>query len=106
VSCLSCKSALESNWLFCPHCGHKASLQRHATGEVRTGFSSGSYGMGVRSQILELAVRQAMVGGPWKEQCAHAMATNSISADEVETEVRRRQSFGSFYSSSMHPSAV
>jgi hypothetical protein len=52
---------------------------------------SGSYGTGVRAQVFEVIVRQALAGAPWKEICAGPMQVNNISPDEVEQEVKRRQ---------------
>ncbi|HEY9787363.1 MAG TPA: hypothetical protein V6D17_18380 [Candidatus Obscuribacterales bacterium] len=52
---------------------------------------SGSYGSGVRSQVFEVIVRQALAGAPWKEICAGPMQVNNIRAEEVEEEVRRRR---------------
>lgn len=56
-----------------------------------SGSSSGSYGSGVRAQVFEVIVRQALAGAPWREICAGPMQVNNISADEVEAEVKRRQ---------------
>lgn len=56
------------------------------------GQQSGSYGMGVRQQVFEVIVRQALAGAPWREICAGPMQVNNISPDEVEAEVKRRQS--------------
>jgi hypothetical protein len=52
---------------------------------------SGSYGTGVRAQVFEVIVRQALAGAPWREICAGPMQVNNISPDEVEAEVKRRQ---------------
>lgn len=51
----------------------------------------GSYGSGVRAQVFEVIVRQALAGAPWREICAGPMQVNNISPDEVESEVKRRQ---------------
>lgn len=53
--------------------------------------SSGSYGMGVRQQVFEVVVRQAIAGAPWQEICAGPMSVNNILPEEVEAEVARRQ---------------
>jgi hypothetical protein len=53
--------------------------------------AAGSYGSGVRAQVFEVIVRQALAGAPWREICAGPMQVNNISADEVEAEVKRRQ---------------
>ncbi|MBK9770046.1 MAG: hypothetical protein IPP57_04320 [Candidatus Obscuribacter sp.] len=55
--------------------------------------TSGSYGSGVRAQVFEVIVRQALAGAPWREICAGPMQVNNISPDEVEVEVKRRQEF-------------
>lgn len=52
---------------------------------------SGSYGSGVRAQVFEVIVRQALAGAPWREICAGPMQVNNISPEEVEAEVKRRQ---------------
>lgn len=52
---------------------------------------SGSYGSGVRAQVFEVIVRQALAGAPWREICAGPMSVNNISPDEVESEVKRRE---------------
>ncbi len=51
----------------------------------------GSYGSGVRAQVFEVIVRQALAGTQWREICAVPMQSNNISPDEVEAEVKRRQ---------------
>jgi len=60
---------------------------------VTTPFSTGagSYGSGVRAQVFEVIVRQALAGAPWREICAGPMQVNNITPDEVEAEVKRRQ---------------
>lgn len=50
----------------------------------------GKFGAGVREQVLEVIVRQALAGAPWREICAGPMHVNNITAQEVEDEVRRR----------------
>lgn len=50
-------------------------------------FDSGS---GLRQQVFEVIVRQAMIGAPWREICAGPMLVNRIAEAEVEAEVRRR----------------
>ena len=64
--------------------------QRPATAGFSSG--SGSYGSGVRAQVFEVIVRQALAGAPWREICASPMQVNNISPEEVEAEVKRRQS--------------
>jgi hypothetical protein len=50
-----------------------------------------SYGEGVRSQVFEVIVRQAIAGAPWREICAGPMEVNGIRPEEIEEEVARRQ---------------
>jgi hypothetical protein len=87
MGCANCRNALQSNWLFCPFCGHKAAaVQQTVSADSR----AGSYGAGVRAQIFELAVRQALSGGAWRQTCASAMKSNNITPEEVEAEAIRR----------------
>jgi hypothetical protein len=55
------------------------------------GAGPGSYGSGVRAQVFEVIVRQALAGAPWREICAGPMQVNNITPEEVEQEVKRRQ---------------
>jgi len=50
-----------------------------------------SYSAGVRAQVFEVIVRQAMAGAPWREICAGPMQVNNISAEDVEAECNRRR---------------
>jgi hypothetical protein len=47
--------------------------------------------MGVRQQVFEVIVRQAIAGAPWREICAGPMQVNNITEQEVEQEIVRRQ---------------
>ncbi len=49
-----------------------------------------SFGEGVRAQVFEVIVRQAIAGAPWREICAGPMAVNNIKPEDVEMEVYRR----------------
>ena len=49
---------------------------------------------GVRMQVFEVVVRQAVLGVPWKEMCAGPMSVNGITVEEVEQELKRRQALG------------
>lgn len=53
---------------------------------------SGRFGSAVRAQVLEVIVRQAIAGVPWREICMGPMQVNRISVQEVEEEIRRRGS--------------
>ncbi len=101
MNCINCKNILARDWLFCPFCGHNAPTAQSSVAVADK--RSGSYGTGVRSQLMELAVKQAMNGGAWRESCAGILASNQIAIEEVEFEVRRRQSLGEFFS--QHPIA-
>jgi hypothetical protein len=60
---------------------------------VATGMTAAraAYGEGVRKQVFEVIVRQAMAGAPWKEICAGPMKVNNIAVAEVQAEVARRE---------------
>lgn len=45
----------------------------------------------IREQILEIIVRQALAGAPWREICKGPMEVNDISVEEVELNVLYRQ---------------
>ncbi len=104
MNCEKCESELLSTWLFCPACsaatGNSASIGK-AFSDIITKLAGagarlpasvgGGYGEGVRRQVFEVIVRQAMVGAPWREICAGPMQVNSITAEEIEEELRRRR---------------
>ncbi len=52
------------------------------------------YGAGVRAQVFEVIVRQALAGAPWQEICRGPMQVNNISIEEVEEEVQKRRGGG------------
>jgi hypothetical protein len=72
-----------------PAKGKSSSQERDKSKDFVPG--SGSYGIGVRAQVFEVIVRQALAGAPWKEICAGPMQVNNINADDIEDEVRRRR---------------
>lgn len=47
---------------------------------------------GIRAQIFEVIVRQALAGAPWREICANPMRVHGLTVDDVEAEVQRRRS--------------
>lgn len=49
-----------------------------------------SYGEGVRAQVFEVIVRQALAGAPWREICAGPMKVNAITEYDVYNELARR----------------
>lgn len=53
--------------------------------------ANGKYGKGVRQQVFEVIVRQAMAGAPWKQICKGPMEINNISEQEIELELSRRK---------------
>lgn len=55
-----------------------------------TNSDGSKYGAGVRSQVFEVIVRQAIAGAPWQEICQGPMQVNNITIEEVEEELRRR----------------
>ena len=63
-----------------------------AVASAATAFSP--YGAGVRQQVFEVIVRQAMAGAPWQEICKGPMAVNSITEDQIKAEVIKRRLVG------------
>jgi hypothetical protein len=55
------------------------------------GGIAGAYGSGVRAQVFEVIVRQALAGAPWKEICRGPMQVNNISEADIEKEMERRK---------------
>lgn len=74
-----------------PEPSNQAVPKPQATGTISAINGTGSYGSGVRAQVFEVIVRQALAGAPWREICAGPMSVNNISAEEVEGEVKRRE---------------
>lgn len=96
IECFNCAKKLESDWNFCPGCGKQVqAVENSSKGSAAPGppeFPGSSYSKaGVRTQVFEVVVRQAMNGAPWREICAGPMAINNISEQQIEEEVRRRQ---------------
>ena len=60
------------------------------TGEPVANSAFSAYGAGIRKQVFELVVQQALTGASWREVCATHMRINLISPQEVEQEVQRR----------------
>ena len=54
-------------------------------------LAAGSYGAGVRQQVFEVIVRQAIAGAPWQEICKGPMEVNRITEAEVKQEVALRK---------------
>lgn len=46
-----------------------------------------SFGERIKEQVLEVVIRQAIAGAPWKEICQGPMAVNNISDEEVQLHV-------------------
>ncbi len=89
MQCHHCDQAIELNWLFCPSCG--VSLETAKEKPPRPSIPDDGYKKGVRGQVLEVIVRQALKGAPWREICVGPMQVNNITTTEVEEEVRRRR---------------
>jgi uncharacterized Zn finger protein (UPF0148 family) len=49
-----------------------------------------THGAGVRKQVFEVIVRQAIAGAPWREICEGPMKVNGIDPEDIEAEVARR----------------
>jgi hypothetical protein len=119
MRCSICDLPLKPEWKFCPDCGYNApGWDEHMLPLFDDGEASGSftltvggqqhqpqiqgniesfappvapYGNGVRAQVFEVIVRQALAGAPWREICEGPMFVNKITHEEVEAEVRRRR---------------
>jgi len=59
--------------------------------DIKTANTGGITIGGVRKQVLEVIVRQALIGAPWQEICAGPMAANNITVEEVEAVVVERK---------------
>lgn len=71
--------------------GSNQSVFSAAFSQARSG---GAFGSGVRAQVFEVIVRQAIAGAPWREICAGPLQVNNISEREIEAEVRKRRGMG------------
>lgn len=90
--CEDCGEMVRIESRVCRFC--KATFEQRPTiarsiSEARAAMNS--YGAGVRSQVFEVIVRQAMAGAPWRQICAGPMKVNNIHPDEIEAEVNRRR---------------
>ena len=114
MKCENCTNGLQPDWYFCPLCGTSAhqglspSRMNLTDEEMSNSFNKpmvssaekvpstgkGSFGSGVRAQVFEVIVRQAIAGAPWHQICAGVMQVNQITTDEVEEEIRRRRGGG------------
>lgn len=74
-----------------PQIPNRPSSSSTAITTPMAGPGLGSYGSGVRAQVFEVIVRQALAGAPWQDICSGPMQVNNISPEEVEAEVKRRQ---------------
>ena len=74
----------------------KAESENFSESDAQYGFSTqaGSFGSGVRQQVFEVVVRQAMAGAAWQQICAGPMQVNNITPEEVQAEVDRRIALG------------
>lgn len=106
MNCPHCRREAQIDWSFCPGCGK--SLESASTDSTNPKNSknqkkannpqnssdnkdySGSYGSSVRQQVLEVIVRQAIAGAPWREICRGPMRVNNISEAEIVAEARAR----------------
>jgi hypothetical protein len=63
-----------------------------ANGPTQPLADNGSkYGAGVRAQVFEVIVRQAIAGAPWQEICRGPMQVNNITIEEIHEEVQKRR---------------
>lgn len=99
--CHSCSELVRNDATICRYCHSEFSnaqppndpekeSQRRGRQSDRS-YGRGGFGSGVRAQVFEVIVRQALAGAPWREICAGPMSVNNISPEEIEKEVLRRK---------------
>lgn len=109
MMCTNCGNELREPCNFCPDCGRRISQEPEQMPDERVTFIFGNlfknrraaqkdgsygfsnYGSGVRQQVFEVIVRQAMAGAPWRQICMGPMQVNNITEKEILEEVARRQ---------------
>lgn len=109
MNCTNCGSEINQQWNFCPDCGKRRAVFEEPITDEGVSFIFGkmfkerkaaqnagaygysNYGSGVRQQVCEVIVRQAMAGAPWRQICAGPMQVNNITEKEILEEVERRQ---------------
>ena len=67
-----------------------------ANGPETAPVDGSKYGPFVRASVFEVIVRQAIAGAPWQEICSLPMQVNNITIEEVEEELQKRRSGGSW----------
>src|SRR5262249_48907365 len=69
----------------CPHCeGILVSTAKASTEDSDSDLS-------VKNMVLEVIVKQALAGAPWKDTCVGPMSIHKISVKEVEAELNKRR---------------
>lgn len=122
IKCRRCSTKVEGRWKYCHGCGMELAKSKplldsevveqvvenrltekgkqrdkrepDQTAGIWQQFTGIDYGAGVRSQVFEVIVRQAMAGAPWQQICRGPMEVNKITVEEVEREVNRRRAAG------------
>ncbi len=91
MKCNRCGHNLDLTWRACPMCGTIISFPGDKFRGQDSPRGSGKYSnLALRAQVVEVIVRQAIAGAPWKEICRGPMQVNNITVDEIEIEVKRR----------------
>lgn len=93
MDCQQCRAPLQDSSVSCQNCGQSVEKPlEQANAFIR--LPHGRQTTGVRAQVFEVIVRQALAGAPWQELCAGPMGCNNINPAEIEEEVRRRRGGG------------
>ena len=93
MQCNRCHKELEAGqWQFCPFCG--VQIDFSSSSSKAKSLAALVIKSAQRSQVLEVIVRQALAGAPWREICSGPMKDNGITPEEVESEVERRKQSG------------
>ncbi len=97
--CPFCAESIRKEAVICRFCREKIEDSEPGPaliGESDAGFSRPlkpglkGYGSGVRWQIVQSLVNQALAGAPWREVLADVMQANDISPQEIEFELYQR----------------
>ncbi len=93
--CPQCAESIRKDATYCRFCRSNVSndpltLSESIQQKISEFGKIDRYGSGVRQQVFEVIIRQALAGAPWREICAVPMRVNNISPEEVEAELEKR----------------
>jgi len=72
--CLKCAESLAAGLIYCPFCGVACAVKA-------------KFGDSHKAAMFEGLVRQALVGGAWRDVCRE----QDFNSEEIEAEVKRRR---------------